>query len=129
MSRITAVRACDPGNRIERLRFGAAKEIGANVMRRTVLFLVLGVIVTGVFLSGLVWMTSLRERGWSNDPTILGRQATFVYTLIAVVIGASVLNHVLNRRRYFGATSTESNPYSPRPQIPDDTLHDHLLDR
>jgi hypothetical protein len=63
-------------------------------MGRTALFLVLGVIITGLFLSGLVWMTSLRERGWSNDPQIFGRQATFVVTVLAFVVGAFALNHV-----------------------------------
>jgi hypothetical protein len=101
---------------------------GARIMRRTVFSLVLGVIVTGQFLSGLLWMTSLQERGWSKDSKVFGRQAAFVGTLLSTLIGASVWNHVLNRRRYSGASSTTGNPNLPHRQVSDHPLHDCLLD-
>jgi hypothetical protein len=45
-------------------------------------------------------MTSLRERGWSKDPQMFGRQVTFVVTLVAIMVGAFAVNKSLNRRRY-----------------------------
>jgi hypothetical protein len=68
-------------------------------IRRTFLSLAIGIIVTGLFVAGLVWMTSLRERGWSNDPKTFDRQTTFFITLVAIVISAAVLNRELNRPR------------------------------
>jgi hypothetical protein len=97
-------------------------------MRRSVFSLVLGVVVAGLFLSGLVWMTSLRERQWSKDRETFDRQVTFVATILAIVLGASVLNHNFNRRRSNPVTSTASNLYSPRAEIPDHPLRGRLLD-
>jgi hypothetical protein len=97
-------------------------------MRRTVLSLILGVIVAGLFLSGLVWMTSLQERGWSRDPETFSRQVTFVVTILAVVITASVLNQTLNRPRSAVATSAASNHDSAGPEVADHPVRDRLLD-
>ena len=72
-------------------------------MRRAMLCTSCGILTTCLFLSGLMWMTSLRERGWSKDRQTFGRQATFVFTLLAIVVGAIAVNHGLNRRRYRGA--------------------------
>jgi hypothetical protein len=56
-------------------------------MRRTALSLAIGIISTGLFVSGLAWIISLRERGWSNHPKTFERQTTFVVMLVAIVIG------------------------------------------
>ena len=85
-------------------------------MRRAVLCTFCGILITGLFLSGLVWMTSLRERGWSKDPQTFGRQATFVFTLLAIVVGAIAVNHGLNRRRYRGARETAIHRIFVRPR-------------
>jgi hypothetical protein len=53
---------------------------------------------------------------------------TFVFAVLAIVIGVSALSHVLNRRRYSGVTSTARNLHSPAPQFTDHPLHDRLLD-
>jgi hypothetical protein len=79
---------------------GKMSKPGPLGMRRTVLCTVCGILITGLFLSGLVWMTSLRERGWSKDPQTFGRQVIFVVTLVAIVFGAFAVNQSLNRRRY-----------------------------
>jgi hypothetical protein len=98
-------------------------------IRRAVLCTVCKILITGLFLSGLVWMTSLRERGWSKDPQTFGRQVTFVVTLVAIVFGAFAVNQSLNRRRDRSDLSTASEGTSSRPQSTDDPLRDPLLDR
>jgi hypothetical protein len=97
-------------------------------MGRTIAFLVLGVLVTGFFLFGLAWMTTLQERGWSNDPSVFNRQVTFLGAIVAIVIGASVLNHALNRPRSPRVKATETNHNSTLAERFDHPLRDRLLD-
>jgi FtsH-binding integral membrane protein len=97
-------------------------------IRRTFLSLAIGIIVTGLFVAGLVWMTSLRERGWSNDPKTFDRQMTFVVTLVAIVISAVVLNRALNRPRNRALASTTSDRSSIQSNVAEHPLHDRLMD-
>ena len=97
-------------------------------MRRTIAFLLLGVLVTGFFLFGLAWMTSLQERGWSNDPQVFNRQVTFVAAILASVIGASVLNYALNCPRSPRVKVTETKHIPTFAERPDHPLRDRLLD-
>src|ERR1700679_1911113 len=82
-------------------------------IKRTGVSLAIGIIVTSMFVSGLAWMTSLQERGWSNDPKTFDRQVTFVVTLVAIVISAAVLNRALNRPRNRALSSINGDLSSP----------------
>ncbi len=65
---------------------------------RIVLSLVIEIIVTGLVVSGLVWTTSLRERGSSNDSKKFDRQTTFFVALLAIVVATAIFNRSLNPR-------------------------------
>jgi hypothetical protein len=82
------------------VEIGKMSKPGPLRVRQMVLCTVCGILITGVFVSGLVWMTSLRERGWSKDPQTFGGQVTFIVTLVAIMVGAFAVNKSLNRRRY-----------------------------
>ncbi len=69
-------------------------------MRRTAVVLILAILVAGLFISGLVWMTKLRERGWANNPEIRSEQMRFVMAVAIAIAGAWALNRVLNRKQY-----------------------------
>src|SRR5947209_2244677 len=71
-------------------------------MKRTICSLMLGVILTGLFVSGLAWMTTLRERRWSDDPRNRRRQVIFVMATVSVVLVGYEINRILNRPRYTG---------------------------
>ncbi len=97
-------------------------------MRRTIVILVLGVVATGFFLFGLAWMTTLRQRGWSNDQPTFRRQATFFVAVVSSVIAVSVVNRLLNRPRSF-RPDLPNGHYDPTLASPSDhPLRDRFRD-
>jgi hypothetical protein len=109
------------------LALAMSKLLSARI-RRTVLSLAIGTMVTGLFVSGLVWMTTLRERGWSNAPRTFDRQVTFVVTLLVIVTAGVVLNYAFSRRRNRALTSTTGGRSSLGTRVADHPLHDPFLD-
>ena len=105
----------------------ADRGLGVKAMRRTIAFLVLGVIVSGLFLFGLSWMTTLKERGWSSDHTAFQRQVIFLVAIVSIVIGTSALNRVLNRPRSPGRNATEDMRNPTLAERPDHPLRDRHL--
>jgi hypothetical protein len=99
-----------------------------NVMRRTIVTLVLGVCVTGLFLFGLAWMTTLKERAWSNNQPAFHRQGIFFVAVVSIVIGVIVLNRVLNRPRSLGRNALEGRHSPTLAERSDHPLRDRLLD-
>ncbi len=97
-------------------------------MRRTLTSLLFGAIVTGLFLFGLAWMTNLQEREWSSNSRTFNSQVTFVLAILGIVMGASVLNHALNRPRSPGIDATESKHNPTLAGRSEHPLRDRLLD-
>jgi multidrug resistance efflux pump len=65
-------------------------------MKRTLGSIVLGVILTGMFVSGLAWMTRIRERQWSDDPEIRRKQVVLVAAVVGGILLVSGINFILN---------------------------------
>jgi TRAP-type C4-dicarboxylate transport system permease small subunit len=95
-------------------------------MRRTGPVIVLAIFVTSLFLAGLAWMTRLRERAWSQNPSIRAEQVRFVIAVATTVTVVYVLNRFVNRRRRSGALRNDEAAVPPRTES--DLMRDRWLD-
>lgn len=69
-------------------------------MRRNLVFLTLGLAVTGLFLAGLAWCcTAIDVRRWSDDPLIRDRQILLVLMVFGLIIVVYEVNRKLNPPR------------------------------
>ena len=96
-------------------------------MRRNLAILFAMVFNMGLVVAGRVWMPSVRERTWFNDPQNITRDVNFFVILPTIVICASVLIGALNRRRYPDGRLAARERSSLRPHGADHPLRGRQL--
>ncbi|WP_406693849.1 hypothetical protein V5E97_22710 [Singulisphaera sp. Ch08] len=70
-------------------------------MRRTLVCLILGVLVTGLLAAGLAWCcVAINVRQWSDDPLIQDRQILLVLTVLGLVFAVYEINRRFNPPRH-----------------------------
>lgn len=86
---------------------------GEQAMRRTIICGLLAVVLVFLFITGLEFMTTLRERGWSDDPETWKRQALFVIAVGSTLLLGYELNRLLNPPRDAGRAGRADAPRDP----------------